>query len=134
MLQAGMHKLGPEHGTLLVLTGKGGAAAKAGHNLTIEVGRWQGTIDVGEEITMALTADARSLRVLDGEGGMNSLDDDDKAGISQTIDEEVLKGTLIEFQTTWFAAAGTRLDVTGQLELMRLKKPLEFALNLTEDG
>ena len=41
---------------------------------------------------MSLTADARSLRVLDGTGGMSALDDGDKDGISQTIDEEVLKG------------------------------------------
>ena len=29
-----MHTLGPQDGTLLVHTGKGGAAAKAGHELT----------------------------------------------------------------------------------------------------
>ena len=40
--QHGTHTLGPQDGTLTVLTGKGGAAAKAGHNLTIEVTRWQG--------------------------------------------------------------------------------------------
>src|ERR1700742_447389 len=110
MLEAGTHTLGPQDGTLVVLTGKGGAAAKAGHNLTIEVQRWTGTIEVGDEISMALTADARSLKVLDGAGGMNSLDDGDKAGISQTIDEEVLKGTPIEFRSSSVVANGTRLE------------------------
>ena len=37
-----MHTLGPEDGTLTVHTGKGGAAAKAGHDLAIEVTRWSG--------------------------------------------------------------------------------------------
>src|SRR5262249_40473635 len=111
---------------------KGGAAAKAGHNLTIEVTRWTGTLDVGDTITMSLTADARSLRVLDGAGGMSALDDDDKQGITQTIDEEALKGLPIAFHSSSVTVSGTRLDVTGELELMRFKAPLEFALNLVD--
>jgi hypothetical protein len=131
-LEPGTHNLSPADGTLTVLTGKGGAAAKAGHNLTIEVTRWSGRIDVGDGIRMSLTADPRSLRVVEGHGGMSPLDDDDKQGISQTIDEEVLKGVPIEFRSTSVTAAGTRLDVAGELELMRFKAPLEFALNLVD--
>ena len=37
----GVTRLGPGDGTLTVRTGKGGAASKAGHNLVIEVQRWQ---------------------------------------------------------------------------------------------
>ena len=62
-----MHTLGPQDGELIVHTGKGGAAAKAGHELTIAVTRWKGTLDHG---AMTLTADPRSLRVLEGTGGM----------------------------------------------------------------
>ena len=40
------------------------------------------------------------MRVREGSGGMTSLGDDDKANIEQTIDEEVLKGTSIEFRST----------------------------------
>ena len=36
-LQAGTYRLGPEDGTLRVRTGRSGAAAKAGHDLLIEV-------------------------------------------------------------------------------------------------
>jgi lysyl-tRNA synthetase class II len=131
-LEPGTHTLSPAHGTLLVLTGKGGAAAKAGHNLTIEVTRWNAIVEVGETVSLTLTADARSLRVLDGAGGMSTLDDGDKDGISQTIDEEVLKGLPIEFRSTAVTASGTRLEVAGELELMRFKAPLEFALNLAD--
>jgi hypothetical protein len=134
MLEAGTHTLGPDDGTLTVLTGKGGAAAKAGHNLTIEVTKWQGTIEIGESISMSLTADARSLRVVHGAGGMNSLDDGDKDGISQTIDEEVLKGTPITFRSTSVVATGSRLEVAGELELMRFTHPIEFALNVDDAG
>ena len=35
------------------------------------------------------------MQVLEGTGGMTKLGDDDKDGIKQTIDEDVLKGTPI---------------------------------------
>ena len=92
--------LGPENGRLTVHTRKGGAAAKAGHDLVIEVTSWQGTLDLGDETTVMLRADARSMRVREGSGGMTSLGDDDKSNIEQTIDDEVLKGTPIEFRST----------------------------------
>ena len=126
-----MHTLGPQDGALLVHTGKGGAAAKAGHELTIEVTRWRGTIDAG---AMTLSADPRSLRVIEGTGGMSSLGDEEKAGITQTIDEEVLTGRVIEFRSTRVEQHGTRLDVTGELELAGFKRGLEFALNVDEAG
>jgi lysyl-tRNA synthetase class II len=133
-LEHGTHTLTPADGSLTVLTGKGGAAAKAGHNLTIEVTRWTGTIDVGERVSLSLTADARSLRVLEGTGGMMELGDDDKQGITQTIDEDVLKGLPIAFHSTSVTPAGSRLEVAGELELMRFKAPIEFALNVDDDG
>jgi YceI-like domain len=133
-LESGVHTLGPGDGTLTVLTGKGGAASKAGHNLTIEVQRWSAKIEVGDDISMALMADPRSLRVLDGSGGISPLGDEEKAGIAQTIDEEVLKGNPIRFRSTRVESAGTRLEVHGELELMRVRAPIEFALNLGDQG
>ena len=126
-----MHTLGPQDGDLIVHTGKGGAAAKAGHELTIEVTRWTGTIDHG---SITLTADPRSLRVLEGTGGMMELGDDDKDGITQTIDEEVMKGRPIEFRSTRVVQSGSRLEVTGDLNLYGFKRSLDFAVNVDEDG
>ena len=48
----------PHHGP----TGKGGAAAKAGHDLTIVVERWSATLESPTR-SRSLEADARSLRV-----------------------------------------------------------------------
>src|SRR6476646_4093978 len=87
----GIHELGPDNGTLTVRTGRSGAAAKAGHDLLIDVTAWSATIDVGEQTTVALDADATSLRVREGTGGIQALGDDDKQNIRQTIDDEVLK-------------------------------------------
>jgi hypothetical protein len=131
----GTHALGPDCGTLLVHTGRGGAAAKAGHDLVLEVRRWQATLRAGEATAIELTADARSLRVLKGSGGISPLGDEEKAGIAQTIDEDVLKGTAIAFRSSAVdAAADGGLRVRGELELAGVRHPIEFALAVGEDG
>jgi polyisoprenoid-binding protein YceI len=137
-IEPGTHALGPENGKLSVRTRKGGAAAMAGHNLLIEVGAWSATVQVGAEpaqTQLELTADSRSLRVLEGSGGMQSLGDDDKASISQTIDEDVLTGTAIAFRSTAVeAAADGRLSVQGELELAGRSNPISFELAVGDDG
>jgi len=122
--------LGPENGTLTVLTGKGGAAAKAGHNLVIEVTRWQATLAPD---AIELTADARSLRVRSGSGGMSPLGDEEKAGIAQTIDDEVFKGGSIAFRSSRVTERADGLDVEGELDLLGVRRPLAFGLDL-DDG
>jgi polyisoprenoid-binding protein YceI len=123
---------GPENGRLTVHTRKGGAAAKAGHDLVIEVTSWDGRLHLGEQTTITLRADARSMRVREGSGGMSSLGDDDKANIEQTIDEEVLKGTSIEFRSTAcdLSPEGDRMRVSGELELAGRRAPITFELSL----
>jgi hypothetical protein len=125
-----MTSLGPENGTLTVRTGKGGAAAKAGHNLVIEVTRWQGTLTPD---TVELTADARSLRVRSGSGGISPLGDEEKAGISQTIDEEVLEGGAIVYRSSAVTERAGGYDVEGELDLLGVRAPLAFALSLDGD-
>jgi polyisoprenoid-binding protein YceI len=119
--------LGPENGSLTVRTGKGGAAAKAGHNLVIEVQRWQGSLTPE---AVSLTADARSMRVVTGSGGISPLGADEKAGISQTIDEEVLKGGNIVYRSSAVTARDGGYDVEGELDLLGVKQPLSFALSV----
>ena len=130
----GTHALGPENATLTVRTGKTGAAAKAGHNLRIEVTSWSATLDLGDDPSASLTADARSLRVREGHGGMQSLDDDDKANIDKTVDEEVLKGTAIAFHCSSVQVHGDRLTLAGELELGGRRGPLTFELSVGGDG
>ena len=108
-LPAGTHRLGPENGTLSVRTGRIGAAAMAGHDLLLEVTAWEATLEVGEgaaETSLVLEADGGSLRVLEGTGGMQELGPDDRAGIEQTIDDEILKRSLVTFRSTEVETAG----------------------------
>jgi polyisoprenoid-binding protein YceI len=130
----GTHELGPENATLTVRTGKTGAAAKAGHNLHIEVTSWSATLDLGKDPSASLTADARSLRVREGHGGMQSLDDGDKANIDKTVDEEVLKGSAIAFRSSSVQVDGDRVTVAGELELGGRRGPLTFDLAVADDG
>jgi hypothetical protein len=139
MASPGTYELGPGDGELRVATGKGGAAARAAHNLSIVVARWQATLVLGSEpsaTSMSLTADSRSLKVLAGTGGMTALGDDDKAGIGQTIDEEVLRGGAIAFRSTEVSADGGpgRLRVRGELELAGGAQSIEFELAVSDDG
>jgi len=134
----GPHTLGPDNATLSVRTGRGGAAAKAGHDLLIDVTSWQATLEVGGNrapVMIELHADAASLRVREGTGGMQALGDDDKAGIRQTIDDEVLKGEGIEFRSSEIlAGAGGRISVRGELKLVGNTRPIEFDLRISPDG
>ncbi len=138
-LQPGTHELGPENGTLAVRTGRTGAAAKAGHNLLLHVTAWQATLEVGEDpahTSIVLAADATSLRVVEGTGGMQALGDDDKASIQETIDEDVLKRQGIEFRSTAVqtAADGSRMSVQGELTLVGKTCPIAFDLTVGDDG
>jgi len=123
---------GPENARLTVRTGRSGAAAKAGHDLLIEVTQWAGTIDPEADPAVTLSADSRSLRVIDGTGGMQALDDGDRAGIEQTIDEEVLRGVAIEFRSTLFEGVPGRVE--GELELAGERRPISFELSCGENG
>ncbi len=112
-------------------TGRTGAAAKAGHDLVIDVTAWQATLEVGAtQTSLVLDADATSLRVREGTGGMQALGDDDKASIEETIDDEVLKRQGIEFRSTAVqtAADGGRISVQGELTLAGKTCPIAFDL------
>jgi YceI-like domain len=136
---SGTHTFGPQNAELLVRTGRTGAAAKAGHDLLIEVTSWSGTLEIGNEpgqSSVALRADGGSLRVREGTGGIQSLSDEDKDGISKTIDDEVLRRSAIEFHSTAVEGdpGGSRLRVQGELELMGRRRPVQFELELGDDG
>ena len=125
------YTLGPEDGVLLVRTSRTGAVAKAGHDLLIHVTEWSATLDT-EGPSLTLDADASSLRVREGTGGVKPLDEDDLAKIEQTIDDEVLLRRRIAFRSTR-VQAGDRLRVHGELTLVGTTRPIAFDLAL-EDG
>jgi polyisoprenoid-binding protein YceI len=133
----GTHKLGPDHGTLTVRTGRSGAAAKAGHDLTIEVESWEATLTIGDDpsqSSLTLDADGNSLRVVDGSGGIQALGDDDKKNIKKTIDDDVLKRDSIQFRSTSVSGGDGGLSIEGDLTLRGKTNPITFDVAVGDNG
>ena len=134
-----IYTLGPADGTLAVRTKRAGAAAKAGHDLLLHVTRWEASVELAEDpakVRLDLTADASSLRVRKGTGGMQPLDADDKQNIQQTIDDEVLLRRRIEFHSTAVrrGARDSQLSVEGELTLGETTNAVAFDLTLGTSG
>ena len=137
-IRPGTYAFGPANSTLSVRTSRTGAAAKAGHNLLIDVTAWQATLELSEdrtEGTIALAVDATSLRVREGTGGIQELGNDDIAEIQETIAKEILQQRAIEFRSTDVRsnADGSRLTVEGELTLVGESRPIAFDLAV-DDG
>jgi len=128
-IQAGTYKFGPDNASLHVETGRSGAAAKAGHDLTIDVQSWSATLEVGDSSSLELSADPTSLHVREGKGGMQALKDDDKADIRKTIDKDVLKKKSISFTSSSVSQSNGDLSVSGELELGGKSKPVDFVVS-----
>jgi hypothetical protein len=132
-IPAGRYRLGPDDGTLMVRTKRGGAAAMAGHNLSLQVTAWEAVLEVGATLsdsTFEIEVDGSSLRVIEGTGGMQALGEDDKANIHQTIDDEVLERRDIAFRST--SVDGGWAD--GELTLGDRTRPVSVALAVADDG
>jgi len=128
------YRLGPDDGTLSVRTQRTGAAAMAGHNLLIHATRWDATIELGAATRVEIEVDGSSLRVIDGSGGMQALQDEDIENIEQTIDDEVLHGRPVTFRSAEVEPQGAGLHVRGELTLNGKSEPLAFDLAITADG
>ena len=84
----GTYELGPGDGRVLLKTGREGLAARAGHDLTMEITQWsaQVTVPAAEEggiaaATLTAELDLRSLAVREGTGGAKPLSDRDRRDI-----------------------------------------------------
>jgi polyisoprenoid-binding protein YceI len=131
----GSHRVGPEDGSLVVKTYREGLAAKAGHDLVIEVTRWQATIDASAG-TLELTADPRSLEVREGLRGVKPLTERDRDEIRRNIDDKVLGGRPIEFRSSAIRMPDGpgRLTVEGELTMAGSTRPVTAQLDVGGDG
>jgi hypothetical protein len=138
-LAPGQHRLGPADGSVTVLTRREGMAARAGHDLVIDVTDWVASAEVGEGTTgwaFALEADPRSLRVREGLGGVKPLTDRDRVDIHRTIEAKVLGTCPVAFRSIAArpAADGSRVEVEGELTLGGRTLPVAATLGVAPDG
>ncbi len=130
----GTFRLGPDDGRVVLKTGRAGFAAKAGHDLTIEVTRWSAQVEVPDEdaggVTVAkVTAelDLGSLEVREGTGGAKPLTDGDRRDIKKTLSGILGDGTasFTSSKITRFGASGGAIEGTvtfnGQSQPARLQ-------------
>ena len=135
MLPYGHHVLGPPSATLQVRTAREGAVASAGHDLIIEVTRWEATLDVaGPDIRLSLTADARSLEPRWGLNGQNSLTDQNRSDIRKSIETKILKGVPISFRSTHVIDSGSGIQVRGDLTIGAATRQITFDLRPSPSG
>jgi polyisoprenoid-binding protein YceI len=129
-IEEGVHEFEPSDGTLAVRTYRTGAVAMAGHDLLLHVGDWHAAIEVvdGAPTSVELDANASSFQVIDGTGGIQALDDGDRANILQTIDDEILEGSVVTFRSSAIEAVGGSFRVHGHLTLMGATHPLDVEL------
>jgi polyisoprenoid-binding protein YceI len=130
----GNFRLGPDNGRVLLKTSRAGLAARAGHDLTIEVTRWSAQVDVPDEDAGGITAatvkaelDLGSLEVRQGTGGAKPLTDRDRADIRKTMAGIIGTGTatftssrVVRVGMTGGAVEGT-FTLNGQSEPVRLQ-------------
>jgi polyisoprenoid-binding protein YceI len=137
-LRAGIHELGPDTASLVVKTYREGLAARAGHDLIIDVRQWGATLEVGEELSqssLVLHADARSLYPREGLRGVKPFTDKDRDEVRKNIDQKVLGGEPINFRSSAVeVASGGRLSVRGELTIRGRSRPASFELRVGADG
>jgi YceI-like domain len=109
----GTYRLGPDSGRVVIKTGRAGLAARAGHDLTIEVTRWSAQVDVpaegdGGAAAAAVSAelDLGSLEVREGTGGAMPLTDRDRREIKKQMGG-ILGGGSASFASSRIILSGS---------------------------
>jgi polyisoprenoid-binding protein YceI len=126
-----------DRGRIVLHTFRDGLAATAGHDLTIEVGRWSGDLTVNEDGKPAeLTAqiDMGSLIVREGSGGIKPLTDRDRREIAVTARKTLRADRYPEasFTAENFApGADEGGTITGTLTLAGQSRPLWLTVTRT---
>jgi len=136
-VHAGPQELGTKQGRIVLHTFRDGLAAQAGHDLTIEVGRWSGVLSLNDDLTPAgldARLDLNSLIVREGTGGLKPLTDRDRREIAVTARKTLAVDRHPEatFTATDFKPdAGGGGLITGTFTLAGAARPLQLQVSRT---
>jgi polyisoprenoid-binding protein YceI len=136
---SGSHHVGPHNASLRVRTYREGVAAKAGHDLIIDVTRWNATIEAADEPggwTIELDVDPRSLEVREGLRGVKPLTGKDRVEIRRNIEAKVLGSQPVRFRSSDVRLVddGRRLHVEGELSMAGSARPVTAQLTVEDGG
>jgi polyisoprenoid-binding protein YceI len=130
----GNFRLGPDAGRVVIKTGRAGLAAKAGHDLTLEVTQWSAQVEVPADDAGGVTAaqvkadlDLGSLEVREGSGGAKPLTDGDRREIKKQM-TSILGSSTASFASSKinrFGASGGAIEgtltINGKTQPVRLQ-------------
>ena len=119
---------------MTIKTGREGAAAKAGHDLTLEATSWDGTLEMGDNPSVKLTVDPSSIEVREGTGGAKALDEGDKADIKKSMKDKVLGTSQISFESSDVKVDDGSMNVSGNLSVAGGSDTISVPLTIGDDG
>jgi polyisoprenoid-binding protein YceI len=134
----GTFLLGPDSGRVIVKTGRTGLAARAGHDLTIEITGWSARVTIPDDGVAAaqITAelDLGSLAVREGTGGAKPLTDSDRGDIAKTA-RKILRQPAASFTSTRVVPAGASGGaIEGTLSLNGRSQPVRLQVTSPARG
>jgi hypothetical protein len=144
---SGTYELGPADGQVLVRTGREGLAARAGHDLVIEITRWSARVTVPDAAsggvaaaTVSAELDLSALAVRQGTGGAKPLTDRDRRDIQNTARKILGQAAVASFTSSRVipspssSAPGAPADgaIEGTVTLRGTSRPLR--LEVTSPG
>ena len=137
----GNFRLGPGAGRVFIKTGRAGLAARAGHDLTIEVTRWsaKGSVPAEEDgglaaATVTAELDLGSLEVREGTGGAKPLSDRDRRDIKKQMSGILGDGTATFTSSRIIASGGSGGAIEGTLTLNSKTQPARLQVTTPGSG
>ncbi|MBO0821187.1 MAG: YceI family protein [Nocardiopsaceae bacterium] len=138
---AGTFNLGPGSGRVLLKTGRTGAAAKMGHDLTIEVTQWSAEVTVPDDsgggleaATVSAELDLGSLEVREGTGGAKPLSDKDKRDIEKSAKKTLANVGKASFASSKIIPSGSGGAIEGTLTLNGKSQPARVQVVSADGG
>jgi polyisoprenoid-binding protein YceI len=135
---AGTYRLGPAAGRVSIRTGRAGLAAKAGHDLLIEVTQWSAAIEVPADDDLAATTisaelDLGSLSVREGTGGARPLSVRDRADIERSM-AKILPGGNAAFTSARVIPSTVGGAIEGTLTFNDRTQPVRLQVQAPAPG
>jgi polyisoprenoid-binding protein YceI len=137
-LPPGPHTIDSSKGQLILRTFREGMAAVIGHDLIIDITRWQGTVtvpDAGGAPRLALEIDMSSFEVREGLHGVKPLTDGDREEIKGNIAEtlQTHHHQKASFVSRAVQVDGNRATVDGEFTLAGTSQPLRLTVEASGD-
>jgi YceI-like domain len=134
----GRYELSPANGRVGIRTARVGIAARAGHDLLLEVTRWQARAEVPEtgglaSATITAELDFGSLAVREGTGGARPLTASDRADIEKTTRKVLGDGTAT-FSSTRVVPSNVGGAIEGTVTFRGKTQPARLQVSEPSPG